>query len=114
MARQREGHVHVLRRKKFAATLLEPTFASARLTLRAVPISTRVVRDGAMPAASALIEMSAERGRATARNRQEHFDMLPGDPLTASFDEGVSRSADQIGHLEGWPVHLLVLWRPVF
>src|SRR5712664_4587653 len=77
--------MHVLRWKKFPATLLEPTFASARLTLRAVPISTRVVGDGAM---------SAEHGRATPRNGQQHFDMLPGDPLTASFDEGVSRSAE--------------------
>ena len=67
-----------------------------------------------MSAASALIEMSAERGGAAARNGQQHFDMLPGDPLTASFDECVSRSADEIGHLEGWPVHLLVLWVPVF
>ena len=67
-----------------------------------------------MSATSALIEMSAERGGTTPRNRQEHFDMLPADPLTASFDEGVSRSANQIGHLEGWPVHLLVLWWPVF
>src|SRR4029077_10132512 len=104
--------MHVLRRKKFPATFLEPTFASTRLTLRAVPISTRIVRDGAMSATSALIEMSAERGGATPRNRQEHFDMLPADPLTASFDECVTRGADQIGHLEGWPVHLLVLGRP--
>jgi hypothetical protein len=62
-----------------------------------------------MSAASALIEMSAEHGGATPRNGQQHFDMLPGDPLTASFDECVSRSKDEIGHLEGWPVHLLVL-----
>ena len=67
-----------------------------------------------MSAASALIEMSAERGGATPRNRQEHFDVLPADPFTASFDECVSRSSDQIGHLEGWPVHLFVLWWPVF
>src|SRR6266436_1523444 len=68
-----------------------------------------VVGDGAMSTASALIEMSAEHGGATPRNGQQHFDMLPGDPLTASFDECVSRSADQIGHLEGRPAHLLVL-----
>ena len=49
-----------------------------------------------MSAASALIEMSAARGGATPRNRQEHFDVLPADPLTASFDECVSRSADQL------------------
>src|SRR5216683_2973533 len=67
-----------------------------------------------MSAASAFIEMSAERGGATPPNGQQHFDMLPGDPLTASFDECVSRSADQIGHLKRWPIHLLVLWWPVF
>ena len=114
VTRKREDHMHVLRRKKFPATLFQPTFPSACLTLRAMPISTRVVGDGAMSAASALIEMPAERGGTTPRNRQEHFDVLPADPFTASFDEGVSRSADQIGHLKGWPVHLLVLWWPVF
>jgi hypothetical protein len=63
-----------------------------------------------MSAASAFIEMSAERGGATPRNGQQRFDMLPANPLTASFDECVSRGADDIGHLEEWPVHLLVLW----
>ena len=67
-----------------------------------------------MSAAGALIEMSAERGGTTPPNGQEHFDVLPGDPLTASFDECVSRSADQIGHLERWPTHLLFLRCPVF
>ncbi len=67
-----------------------------------------------MSAASAFIEMSAKGGGATPPNRQEHFDMLPAEPVAVSFDECVSRSADQIGHLEGWPVHLVVLWWPVF
>jgi len=109
MTRKREDNMDVLRRKKFPATLFQPTFASSCLTLRAVPISAGVVGDGAMSAASAFIEMPTEHGSATPRNGQQHFDVLPGDPLTASFDEGVSRSADQVGHLEGWPVHLLVL-----
>ena len=67
-----------------------------------------------MSAAGAFIEMPAERGGTTLCNGQEHFDVLPGDPLTASFDECASRSADQIGHLQRWPVHLVVLWWPVF
>jgi len=62
-----------------------------------------------MPAASALIEMAAEDGGATPPNGQQHFDMLPGNPLAASFDEGNSRNADEIGHLERWPAHLLFL-----
>ena len=46
-----------------------------------------------MSAASALIEMSTEHGRATPRNGQQHLDMLPGDPLTASFDVNASPAA---------------------
>ena len=84
---KREDHMHVRCRKKFPATLFQPAFASARLTLRAMPISARVVRDGTMSAASALIKMAAEHGSTTTHDSQEHFDMLPADPLTASFDE---------------------------
>ena len=62
-----------------------------------------------MSAAGALIEVSAECGGAAARNGQQHFQMLPGEPLTASFDECISRCADDIGHLQRRPVHLLVL-----
>ena len=110
MTRKCEDNMDVTRWEKLLATCCEPAIASSCLTLWAVPISARVVGDGAMSAAGAFIEMAAERGGATPRNGQEHFDVLPGDPLTASFDECVSRSADQIGHLEEWPVHLLVLW----
>jgi hypothetical protein len=53
-----------------------------------------------MCTAGALIEMPAERCRTTPRNGQQHFDMLPTDPLTVSLDEGSSRSADEFGNLE--------------
>ena len=66
-----------------------------------------------MPAAGALIEMAAEKGGATPRNGQQHFDMLPADPLAVSFDESSSRGADEIGHLEGRPAHLFLQCRPV-
>ena len=101
----------IVRRKKFSLTRGNPSFAGTRLTLRAVPVAAGVVRDGAMYAASAFIEMAAECGSATPCNGQQHFDMLPTDPLTVSLDECVARDADEIGHLEGWPAHLFV---PVF
>src|SRR5260221_1557290 len=64
-------------------------------------ITAAVIRDrGTMCAAGALIEMPAERSRTTPRNSQQHFDMLPTDPLAVSLDEGSSRSADEIGNLE--------------
>ena len=39
-----------------------------------------------MPAAGALIEMAAECGGTTPRNGQQHFDMLPADPLAVSLE----------------------------
>jgi hypothetical protein len=107
---QCEDNMDVTRWEKLLLTRCEPAIASSCLTLWAVPISARVVGDGTMSAASAFIEMPAEGGSTTPRDGLEHFDVLPADPLTASFDECVSRSADQIGHLQRWPVHLLVLW----
>jgi hypothetical protein len=62
-----------------------------------------------MAAASAFIDMTAQCGGTTARDGQQYFDVLPADPLTVSFDESFSCSADQIGHLERWPAHLPVL-----
>jgi hypothetical protein len=61
-----------------------------------------------MPASSALFEMPTECGGATPRDGQQYFDMLPADLLAVSFEEGSSRGADEIGHLEGRPAHLLL------
>ena len=79
---QSENDMDVGRGEKLAAPCLKPAFAGARLTLRAMPVSAAVVGDGGtMPAAGALIEMTAECGGATPRNGQQHFDMLPAEPL---------------------------------
>src|SRR5260370_35336874 len=98
----------VARREKFSLTRGNPPFTGARLTLRAVPVAAGVVRDGAMSAASAFIEMAAECGGAAPCNGQQHFHMLPTDPLTVSFDECPPCDADEIGHLERRPAHLFV------
>ena len=96
-------------REKFSLTCSDPAFPGTGLTLWAVSIAAAVVGDGGtMPAAGAFIEMTAECGGATARNGQQHFDVLPAEPLAVSFDEGGSRGADEIGHLEGRPAHLFV------
>jgi hypothetical protein len=58
--------------------------------------------------------MTAECGGAAPPNGPQHFDVLPTDPLAVSFDEGSSRGADEIGHLEGRPTHLSFLRRLVF
>jgi hypothetical protein len=67
-----------------------------------------------MSAAGALIEMTTKGGGTTPANGQQHFDVLPTEPVAISFDEGSSRGADQIGHLEWWPGHLVLLRRRTF
>jgi hypothetical protein len=75
----------------------------------AVPAA--VVRDGgAMSAAHALIEMTAEGGGTTPLNGPQHFDVLPTKPVAVSFDESLSCGADDIGHLKRRLAHLLLVW----
>src|SRR5260370_13982997 len=102
-----EDHVQVARGEQFSFTCGNPPFASSDLTLWAMAITAAVIRDrGTMCAAGALIEMPAERSRTTPRNSQQHFDMLPTDPLAVSLDEGSSRTADEIGKLQRPRGHL--------
>src|SRR5712692_8032481 len=112
---QCEDHVQILCREKFSSTRSDPAVPSSGLTLRAMAIAAAVVRDGGtMSATGALIEMTAECGSTTPPNGQQHFDVLPTEPVAISFDEGISRGADQIGHLEWWPGHLLFVRRTAF
>jgi len=105
---QCEDHVQIAGREKFSSTRSD-------LTLGAVAIAAAVIRDGGtIPATGALIEMTAECGSTTPANGQQHFDVLPTEPVAISFDEDISRGADQIGHLEWWPGHLLFLRRRAF
>jgi hypothetical protein len=76
-----KDYVDIARREKFLLTRRDPAVSGCRLTLRAVAIAAAVVGNrGTMPAASALIDMTAECGGTTPRNGQQHFDMLPADP----------------------------------
>src|SRR5258705_4198091 len=109
-AGQCEDHVQVAGREKFSSTSSDPAVPSSGLTLRAMAIAAAVIGDGGtMSAAGALIEMTAECGSTTPPNGQQHFDVLPTEPVAISFDEGISRGADQIGHLQRWPGHLFLL-----
>jgi hypothetical protein len=67
-----------------------------------------------MSAAGALINMAAEGSGATARNGPQDLDMGPAEPEAVECDEVCSRAANDVGHLEPWPTHLLLLGRPAF
>src|ERR1700693_4571481 len=106
--------MHVRRREKLRSTCSDPAFPGRGLTLGAVSVATRVIRDGAMPTTGALIEMAPQSGRTTAPNGLQHFDVLPAEPVAISFQKSSSRAADEIGHLQGRPAHLLLLCGPLF
>ena len=50
------------------------------------------------------IDMPAERGGATARDRAEHRSLLHAQPRML-LDEGVTLRVEDIGHLHGRPAH---------
>jgi len=82
----------------------EPSGGRVRLTLRAVPIATRVIGDGLMPAGVTPIEMAAECGGATARDRPEDGSLLHAQPGML-LEEGVTLRVEDIGHLHRRPAH---------
>ena len=105
---QCEDDVQVAGREQFSSTRGNSAIPSRDLTLRAVAIAATIEGDGLMPAAGALIEMTAECGGTTPPNGPQHLDMLPTEPMAVSFDESIPGSADDIGHLQRWPAHLLL------
>ena len=52
-----------------------------------------------MSAASALIDMAAEGGGATARDGQQDLKVGPAEPVTVARDEVYSCAANDVGHL---------------
>jgi hypothetical protein len=70
--REREDDVHVGHVEQLALAGLKPSLSGLRLALGAVAIAARVIGDGLMSAGVTPIEMPAEGGGATARDRPEH------------------------------------------
>ena len=104
---QGKDHVNVARGQEFFFARFQPTVARVSLTPRAMPIAARVERDGLISASGTRIDMSTERGGSAAQNGVPHLEMEPGEPLLAALEEAFSRGAEDIGHLEGRPWHLL-------
>ncbi len=87
--------MNIGRGQKFTAPGLDPAFAGARLTLRAMAIAATVIRDGgAMSATDAFIDVTTECSGATARDRDQDLDMGPADPHSIALDECTSCSAN--------------------
>src|SRR4051794_8191752 len=104
---EREDHVHVRDREQLLLASSQPLITSVGLTLCAMAIATRVIRDSLMPAARALIQMSAQRRRAATLDCAQHPEVLPLQSGSVLLGEALARCTNDIGHLEGWRIHLL-------
>jgi len=93
-------------RKKLFLPSIDPTTAGVGLAFWAMPILA-CIRVAGISAIRirAFIQVIAEISRAASLDGSENLQMLRGDPCTAVFDELLSRSTDDIGHLERWPLH---------
>jgi len=53
------------------------------------------------------IPVSAECCRTAVLNGEQDAEMKPRQPGSVLFDEAAAMRANDIGHLEGWPIHFL-------
>jgi len=102
--REREDDVHIRHVEQLPLAGVEPALPRLRLALRAVPIATRVIGDGLMPAGATCVDVAAKGGGATARDRAEYRSLLHAQPRLL-LDEGVALRVEDIGHLHRRPAH---------
>src|SRR5215831_10580939 len=95
----------VARRQQFRATRLEPAVAGIALTLRAIPVTARIIGEDALSAARASVDMSAESGGPAVENRIECLPVLPLEIHPGAIQKRRPGGADHVGHLQRRPVH---------
>src|SRR6266851_438240 len=105
--RQGEHRMDIARGQQLPFALLEPADAGVALASRAVPVAARVIGDGGMFAAAALIAMATQRGGAATRDRQQHLLMLSVDPLATAIDKALPGIANDLSHLQRGPTQTL-------
>jgi hypothetical protein len=85
-----EHNVKVAGSQEFAFPCCQPVLARLRLTLGAVPISTRVVGDGPITATLASIAMPTEGSSATALNGTKSFELLKIKARSIPIQEAIA------------------------
>src|SRR4030095_11318918 len=97
--------MEVTRLKQFLAPGVHPTLACLGLALVAMPIAAAVVGDDrSFLAVRTNIGVTAERCGAAPRDGPDSLELLNSQGVL--INEVVARCAEDIGHLDGGPVHL--------
>jgi len=100
-----EHEMEVTGGQEFAFAGRQPALACLRLTLGAVPVSARVIRDSLMTAARAGIAMTTQRCGAATQNGPKRFELLKAKAGSIAIREAITLHAKDVGHLEGGPSH---------
>jgi len=72
LLRHREDDMEVRHDEELGSSVVKPLGTGQQLALRAVAIAARVVRDALVATGIALLDMAAERSRATPFDRRHH------------------------------------------
>src|SRR5258708_18414295 len=86
--------MHVAGGEQLALAGFEPPHTGVALASWAMPITARIVRDGGMSAAGALIAMSAQRSCAATGDGQQHLLMLPANPSATALYKVVTSTVN--------------------
>jgi hypothetical protein len=105
--RQGEDRMDVARGQQLPFALLEPADAGVALASWAVPVTARVIGDGGVSTAGALIAVAPERSGTATHDRQQHLLMLPVDPLATAVNEALPGITNDVGHLRRRPTQAL-------
>jgi len=100
-----EDDVEILAVEEFRVARLDPPRTRQGLTLGAVPIAARVVGDALVPARVALLDMAAERGGATRRNRPHDAPLGAREAIGVLLPIAVSVAAKDVRHFKRGPCH---------
>ena len=95
-----EDHVEVADRQQVCLACGEPFTRRCPLTLGTMAVAAAVVRDAAVAAVLAALDMAAERGRAAGLDRRHHFELGQAHVASIRRTPGWSMNAKDIGDLE--------------
>jgi hypothetical protein len=114
LMRNREDNVHVFNGQQFLSAVGEPVVAGVGLAFWTMPRAAGVKRGSLKAALTTAIQVTTERRRSTVLDGEKDAEVKPRQPGSVLFDKSVAMRANDIGHLEGWPIHFLCNFRERF
>lgn len=103
--RKRKHDVEIGPLKQFVLPRSKPTLSRLRLALRAMPIAAGVIGDGRVIARRARINVTAERRCSATFDGAQYLQVLKAEPTLILFHKAIAACANEIGHLDGGPIH---------